>query len=318
MPTPTVYYGVDLAAATLEIHGPFPGLPTAVANAKPALTRWLRLLVRRAGLQAPHLHLVCEATGGCERLLVAACQRLGVAISVVNPRQVRDFARAQGRLAKTDQIDARLLAEFGQHFAPAARVPLDPALARLALLNGRRRELLALRTAEKNRTTRADLSDPALAASYRALLATLDRQLVALEAALARTVASCAALRAKVTTLCAVRGLGVTTATALLATLPELGQLSKAQAAALAGLAPFNRDSGQWRGQRHIAGGRANVRSALYMAALVASRHNPVIAAFYQRLRAAGKPAKLALTAAMRKLLTHLNSLLKNLPPLPA
>jgi transposase len=315
MPTSTVYCGVDLAAATLEVHCPFPGLPTNLPNTQPALTGWLKALLRRAGPQAAHLHLICEATGGCERALVAACELLGVALSVVNPRQVRDYARAKGRLAKTDRIDARVLTEFGRHFTPAVRVPLDSALQRLAELNKRRRDLLGQRTIEKNRTTRADLSVSCVADSFHESIAFLDQQLAKIEAALAQVVAECAVLRAKVAALSTVRGVGTVTATALLASLPELGQLSRAQAAALAGLAPSNRDSGQWRGQRHIAGGRADVRGALYMAALVASRHNPVIAAFYQRLRAAGKPAKLALTAAMRKLLAHLNSLLKHLPP---
>jgi transposase len=183
MPTSTVYCGVDLAAATLEVHCPFPGLPTNLPNTQPALTGWLKALLRRAGPQAAHLHLICEATGGCERALVAACELLGVALSVVNPRQVRDYARAKGRLAKTDRIDARVLTEFGRHFTPAVRVPLDSALQRLASLNTRRRDLLGHRTIEKNRTTRADLSVSCVADSFHESIAFLDQQLAKIESA---------------------------------------------------------------------------------------------------------------------------------------
>lgn len=309
MNRPPVHVGADVAQSHIDLHGPIPGLPARIANAKPALTALLKTLRKR---ELP-VHILCEATGGCERLLVAACHAAGVAVSVLNPRQVRDFARARGQLAKTDQIDAGILCDYGRVFAPAPAAPLDATLQKLAAYSTRRRQLVALRAGEKNRLLR---SDPLLAASHRTIRRALDRQIAVLDAALARTVASCARLRSKLAALTAVKGVGVTTATALLASLPELGTLSKNQAASLAGLAPFNRDSGLFRGQRHIHGGRLPVRSSLFMAALVASRFNPVIAAFYSRLRSAGKPHKLALTASMRKLLIHLNSLLKNLPPL--
>ncbi|MDD5198653.1 MAG: transposase [Terrimicrobiaceae bacterium] len=297
-----VHVGADVAQSHIDLHGEIAGLPARIANTKINLRRRLKIL---AGLGS--VQIVCEATGGCERALVAACHESGVPISVLNPRQVRDFARAKGQLAKTDKIDARILCEYGRAFQPAT--PLEPSLQKLAAYSARRRQLIALRTAEKNRTYRCD---PLLAASHRAVLHVLDRQIAAIDAALARTVASCARLRAKIAALTKVKGVGPISATALLAALPELGTLSKNQAAALAGLAPFNRDSGLFRGQRHIHGGRLPVRSALYMAALVASRYNPVIKAFYDRLRSAGKPPKLALTASMRKLLIHLNSLLKS------
>lgn len=302
-----VHVGADVAQSHIDLHGEIAGLPARIANTKAGLARLLKML-NPAGAA---VQIVCEATGGCERLLVAACHQAGVAVCVLNPRQVRDFARAKGQLAKTDAIDARILRDYGRTFAPAPDEPLDPVLQKLAAYSARRRQLILMRSAEKNRTLRAD---PVLAASHRAILRALDRQIAAIDAALARTVASCARLRAKIAALTKVKGVGPTTATALLAALPELGSLSKNQASALAGLAPFNRDSGLYRGQRHIHGGRLPVRSALYMAALVASRFNPVIKAFYLRLRSAGKPPKLALTASMRKLLIHLNSSLKSLP----
>jgi len=304
---PVRYLGVDIAQDHLDLHGEILGLPTRIPNTQSALKKLLSRL-RDQG----EVHLICEATGGCERLLVSACHQANIAISVLNPRQVRDFARAKGQLAKTDAIDARILCLFGRTFAPPPSQPLDPSQIKLAALTARRRQLLTLRTAENNRLLRAD---PLLASSYRSLLRTIDRQIKLIDAALARTVASCPRLHAKVSLLSTVKGLGPTSATALIASLPELGSLSKNQAAALAGLAPFNRDSGRFRGQRTILGGRLHVRSALYMPALVASQHNPVIKAFYLRLLSNGKPPKLALTASMRKLLIHLNSLLKY-PPL--
>jgi len=301
-----VHVGADVAQNHIDLHGETAGLPARIANTKAGLARLLKIL-RPAG----SVQIVCEATGGCERLLVAACHQAGVAISVLNPRCVRDFARAKGQLAKTDQIDARILCDYGRTLQPPADSVIDPGLQELAAYSTRRRQLIELRTAEKNRTLR---SGPLLAASHRAILRALDKQIAAIDAALARTVAGCARLRVKLAALTSVKGVGSTSATALLAALPELGTLSKNQAASLAGLAPFNRDSGLYRGQRHIHGGRLAVRNALYMAALVASRHNPVIKSFYQRLRSNGKPPKLALTASMRKLLIHLNSQLKSLP----
>jgi transposase len=305
-----VYIGADLAEATIELFASLDALPSSIANTKASLTKLLKLLAKR--YPASQLHFICEATGGCERHLVSACHQTGLAISVVNPRQVRDLARAKGCLAKTDKIDARLLCLYGELLQPVPTEPLAPALTQIAAYSTRRRQLIALRTAEKNRSRRAD---PALAGSYRTMIASINRQISSVEATLARLIRSCAQLRANLAALTQVKGVGVTSATALLASLPELGTLSKTQAAALAGLAPFNHDSGLWRGQRHIRGGRLHVREALYMSALVASRHNPIITAFYQRLLANGKPPKLALTAVMRKLLLYLNSLLKR--PLP-
>lgn len=302
-----VYIGADIAQAHIDLHGPLPNLPSRIANTSSAVTRLLKLLQARL----PDAHVLCEATGGCERLLQKAAHQANISISVLNPRQVRDFARAKGQLAKTDRIDARLLSLYGSALRPRPDRPADPACEKLTVLITRRRQLVDLCTAESHRARRADSS---VAASHRAVLAVLKRQISAFERSIAQFVASCPSLRHKVATLCSVSGVGTLSACALLAALPELGSLSKNQAAALAGLAPFNRDSGSFRGHRHIAGGRLPARAALYMAALVASRHNPIIKAFYLRLRSNGKPPKLALTASMRKLLIHLNSLLKSSP----
>lgn len=303
MKSAIVHLGADIAQGHIDLAGPIRGLPARIPNTSPAVRKLFTLLAK----QGP-VHLVCEATGGCERVLVSEAHHASVLISVLNPRQVRDFARAKGRLAKTDSIDAQILCEYGATLQPRPTAPVDPGLQKLASLSTRRRQILSIRVAEKNRLHRAD---PLLASSHRSLIAILDRQIAALDLAMAQIVKASTILRAKVAKLTTVKGVGISSAIALLASLPELGRLSKNQATALAGLAPFNRDSGLFRGQRHIAGGRVSVRNALYMPALVASRHNPVIKAFYLQLRSVGKPTKLALTASMRKLLVHLNSLLK-------
>jgi transposase len=309
MNTQIVHVGADVAEAHIDLYGPIKGLPEQIANTRQGIASLLKMLKRNPGVR-----LTCEATGGCERLLVRACLKAGVAVSPVNPQRVRDFARAKGQLAKTDKIDARILAEYGAAMQPALREPLDRALEKLAAFSTRRRQLLESRAAENNRLRRAD---PLIASSHRAVIRTLNTQIAAVDRALAAIGASCSKLRAKIAALTQVKGVGSISAIALLAALPELGSLSKNQAASLAGLAPFNRDSGKFRGQRHIHGGRTSARIALYMAALVAARHNPVISSFYSRLRSNGKPPKVALIASMRKLLIHLNSLLKNLIPIP-
>jgi transposase len=310
MNTQVVHVGADVAEAHIDLHGSIKGLPAQIANTKEGIRSLLKILKPHAGVR-----LICESTGGCERQLVRACHQAGVAISPVNPLRVRDFARAKGQLAKTDKIDARILADYGAAMLPALSAPLDSALERLAAFHTRRRQLQESRTAERNRLRRAELC---VASSHRALIRSLDTQIAAIDRAIAKVVASCAKLRTKVAALTEVKGVGVVSATAILAAMPELGSLSKNQAASLAGLAPFNRDSGKFRAQRHIHGGRAPARHSLYMAALVASRYNPVISSFFSRLRSNGKPPKVALIASMRKLLIHLNSLIKSLPPLPA
>lgn len=303
-----VYFGADISKAHIDLFDPSRCSTFQIPNSPAGCRAFLKTL-------KANVHLICEATGGYQRHLVNACLQAKVPISVINPLRVRDFARAKGQLAKTDAIDARILCLYGKNFQPTAISPKKPALEKLAILNSRRGQLLALRGAENNRLLEAD---PLLRKSFASILKAIDREIESINEKLREVIALDPELSAKVALLSQTKGVGVTTAIALLAAMPELGELSKPQAAALAGLAPLNRDSGSFRGQRHIHGGRTLVRNALYMAALVASRHNPAIKAFYSRLVANGKPKKVAIIAAMRKLLIYLNSLIKNLFPLSA
>jgi transposase len=256
---------------------------------------------------APTL-VVLEATGGYETDVVAALALAGLPVAVVNPRQVRDFAKALGRLAKTDAIDATVLAQFGARVQPEPRPLPDAAHQALAALVTRRRQLVEMLTAERHRLP---LAHGRIKQNLQAHIHWLEQQIHASNEDLRTCIRDSALWRATEQLLRSVPGIGPTTAACLLADLPELGRLTRRQVAALAGVAPLNRDSGTRRGLRTIWGGRAAVRGALYMATLVATRHNPVIRAFYQRLCAAGKPRKVAIIAAMRKLLTILNAMLK-------
>jgi len=253
--------------------------------------------------------VVLEATGGYETAAVRALQGAGMPVAVINPRQARDFARAQGRLAKTDAIDARVLACFGAAVRPSPLPPIEPGRDALAGLVARRRQLVDMLVAEQNHLEHA-------AAAVRSWIehhcGALRNQLAQVDAAIAVAVEADLALARRRAILVSVKGIGQATAAVLLAELPELGRIDHRQLAALIGVAPINHDSGQFRGQRHIAGGRASVRCALYMATLSAVRHNHNLQAFYQRLRANGKPAKVALVAAMRKLATILNAVVRD------
>jgi transposase len=305
MNLPPVYLGADIAKDSIVLCAPNLALPPAIANTAAGYRALLKSLQR---LAVP-VHVVCEATGPYHRRFVASLHEAGVTVSVVNPRLPRDFARARGLLAKTDKIDAATLADYGRLFHPAPTPQLDPTLDQLQQLVARRAELVEDRARETNRLAAGP--GPEIAASLRRHLRHLDGQIEKIEAAIARLIELTPALQAKVRCLCAVRGVGSLTASSLLAALPELGTLSKNQVAALAGLAPFNRDSGAMRGRRSIHGGRRAVRQALYMASLTASRFNPILKAFYERLRAVGKPHQVALVAVMRKLLIYLNSQIK-------
>ncbi len=302
-----VYVGMDVAKATLDLHAPTSSCSRSRQFANGcaghrALVRWLQ------GLGS--VHVVCEASGGYERSVVTALQQALIAVSVVNPRHARDFARAQGRLAKTDRLDAQVLMEFGQRLQPAATPAPSVAQRQLAELVARRQQVQQLRSAEHNRLEHA--THPAVRRQVQRHLVGLDRQLEQLDAWMTELVQVEPSLTHKMARLCAVVGVGRITAMVLLATMPELGALNRRQAAALVGVAPFNRDSGSRRGHRLIGGGRAVARRALYMAALVAAFRNPRLKAFYQRLVATGKAPKVALVAVMRKLIILLNQLLKN------
>jgi transposase len=255
---------------------------------------------------------VLEATGGFELPLTGALAAAGLPVVVVNARQVRDFAKATGRLAKTDALDAAVLAQFAEAVRPPPRPLPDAATQALSALLTRRRQLLAMRTAEQNRVATAP---PAVRREIQAHLAWLTRRLATLDDDLGRTIRESPVWREKDDLLQSVPGVGPGLARTLLAGLPELGTLTHKQVAALVGVAPLNRDSGTWRGRRMVWGGRAPVRAALYMSALVATRCNPVIRTFYQRLCAAGKAKKVALTACMHKLLTILNAMVKHRTP---
>jgi transposase len=290
------FIGIDVAKAQLEFAGRPSGATGMVAQ--------LRAL-------APAL-IVLEATGGYESAVVAALATAGLPVVVANPRQVRDFARATGQLAKTDAIDAQVLALFAERVRPTPRPLPDEAAQALEALLTRRRQLIEMLTAERNRLL---IARPAVRRDLQQHIRFLERRLRQADADLHTAVKASPVWRVKDDLLQSVPGVGRVVSLTLLAELPELGRVSHKEIAALVGVAPLNRDSGTLRGKRLVYGGRAPVRAVLYMAALVASKCNPVIRAFYQRLRAAGKPAKLALTACMRKLLTILNAIARDGAP---
>jgi transposase len=298
------YVGIDVAkgrldVATSQLNAVFARDPAGLDR----LVQWLHQL-------GCAVHVVLEASGGYEREVVAWLQARDFAVSVVNAGWVRTFARSQGRLAKTDRIDARVLVDFAAANAPRLCAPVSAQQQQLTDLVRARQQLVAVRTLLQNQLehTRESLARR----SQEELVELTDTRIRRLEKAGAQLIAKTPALAAKLQKLTAGRGIGPTTAALLLAELPELGTLNKAEAAALAGLAPRNHDSGAFRGQRHIAGGRPAVRTGLWMPTLVATQHNPILKAFYQRLRAKGKPAKVALTATARKLIVYLNGLLKS------
>jgi transposase len=256
--------------------------------------------------------IVLEATGGVEVSLTSALAAAGLPVVVVNPRHVRDFARATGQLAKTDALDAQILAQFAEVMRPERRPLPDAQTQALAALVTRRRQLIEMLTAEKNRLS---MAPPPVRKSLRAHITWLERELAHTDTDLAQTIRQSPVWREKDELLQSVPGVGPVLTSTLLANLPELGTLTSKQIAALVGVAPLNRDSGTLRGKRTVWGGRAQVRAVLYMSAIVAARFNPVIRAFYQRLQTAGKAKKVALTACMRKLLTILNAMLKHRTP---
>jgi transposase len=254
--------------------------------------------------------VVLEATGGLEIALAATLATAGLAVAVVNPRQVRDFAKALGKLAKTDALDAHVLAHFAQAVRPEPRALPDEQTRELEALVARRRQLIEMRTAEVNRLHAC--RSAAIRPNLQRHIDWLSQQLDDLDGELRRSVRQSPLWREKEDLLRSFKGVGPVVAATLLVELPELGTLDRKKIAALVGVAPFNRDSGTLRGQRSIWGGRATVRTALYMAALVAATHNPTIRAFYARLLVAGKSKKTALVAAMRKMLTILNAMMRS------
>lgn len=295
--------GIDVSKHHLDLAQSDGASTTRYANTADGLAA----LAGELGLLAPAL-VVAEATGGYEIGLVRSCQAAAIPIAVVNPRQVRAFARARGTLAKTDAIDARTIAAFGALLRPRPLGPVVAGREAFAGLVARRRQLVDMMIAEKNRLEHAT---GAVRLSIEEMLGVFKSQLAGVDAAIALAIDADAQLSHRRDILTSVPGVGELTAAVLLAELPELATIGSKQAAALTGVAPINRDSGAQRGERHIGGGRPSVRCALYMATLSAIRYEPGLKAFYQRLRQAGKKPKVAIVAAMRKLVTLLNVLLK-------
>ena len=305
MQTPSVYVGIDVSKTRLDVAvRPSGGLSHVTYDAAGITT-----VVTQLSQKQP-IRIVVEATGGLERPLVRALVAAALPVIVVNPRQVRDFAKATGQLAKTDALDAQVLARFAEVIHPSLRALPDPQTQELAALLARRRQVLAMQRAEQNRLDRAPVQN-----RIEVHLHWLGDELARLDEELDDQIQQSPMWRAREDLLQSVPGIGPVMCRTVLAELPELGLLNRKQIAALVGVAPFNRDSGRLRGHRTIWGGRAPVRTALYMATLVATRWNPVIRPFYQRLRDAGKAPKVALVAAMRKLLTILNAMLHHGTP---
>ena len=303
----STYVGIDVSKHWLDVGIRPARRAERLANDEAGI----EAVVAQLGAVAPE-RIVLEASGGLELPLVAALAAAALPVVVVNPRQVRDFARATGRLAQTDALDAQVLAHFAEAVRPELRPLPDAETQALRDLVARRRQLVAMLVAERQRRRAARA---AVRPGIEAHIAWLQQALAQLDDQLQTSVQLSPHWRAHDQLWRSVPGVGPQLARTLLAQLPELGRLDRRRIAALVGVAPYNRDSGQWRGSRSIWGGRASVRAALYMSALVASRHNPVIRDFYQRLLARGNPKKSALTACMRKLLVILNAILKTNTP---
>jgi transposase len=304
----TACVGIDVSKDRLDVHV----LPSGAAFAVARDGKGLESLVGRLGALDVSL-IVLEATGGFETTVAAALAGAGLPLAVVNPRQIRSFAKALGKLAKTDAIDAEVIALFADKVRPQAR-PLPTSDARaLGELVARRRQVVEMIGMEANRRRHA--ADKRLAKTIDRHLAFLEKELAAVDADIDTDVRASPAWRETEDLLASVPGVGPVTARTLIAELPELGGLDRRKLAALVGVAPFNRDSGAWRGHRMIGGGRTSVRNVLYMAALSAIRHNPVVSATYHRLVNRGRPKKVAIIACLRQLLTILNAIARTKSP---
>jgi transposase len=302
-----VVVGIDVSKAQLDTAFGAEGEAAAFSNDEPGVSQ---LLDRLSAMQ-PSL-VVMEASGGYETAAATAIAAAGWRLAVVNPRQVRDFARATGRLAKTDQIDAAILAAFGKAIEPqVTRLPDEEAQALQALLV-RRHQLVGMRAQERQRLEHAQAL---MRKQIKKHIAWLDQEIDKLDVDITAGLRKSPVWRAKDELLRSLKGIGPVTSGTLLVALPELGHLDRRTIAALVGLAPFNRDSGKMRGRRSIYGGRARIRTLLYMAATAAVRSNPVIRAFYERLKSRGKPHKVAMVACMRKMLTILNAMVRESTP---
>ena len=301
------YVGIDVSKDRLDVHVRPSGEAFAVARDGEGLAA----LLERLRPLAPSLVAV-EATGGFEVVVAAAVGGAGLPLAVVNPAQVRYYAHALGKRAKTDKVDAEVIARFAEATKPEPRPLPDEAMRLLADLVVRRRQIVVMMVAERQRATRLPKR---LKKSCERVIRVLEKELAELDHEIDTTVRGTPAWRAKEDLLASVPGVGSVVARTLIAELPELGTLDRRRIASLVGVAPYTRQSGQWRGKSFIGGGRSSVRAALFVAAMAAVRHNPAIRAFRQRLLAAGKPKMLAMVACMRKLLTILNAVLRDQKP---
>ena len=302
-----IYGGIDVSKAQLDIAV----RPTQDQWNCPNSNIGIARLTKRLNRLDPQL-IVLEATGGYEIALTAALAAGQLPVVVINPRHARDFARSTGRLAKTDTLDAQVLAHFADAVRPQVRPLPDERVQELACMVSRRLQIVEMLTAENNRLQRAS---PSVRGNIKGHIKWLGKSLADIDEELKESIVKSPIWKQKVEVLQSTPGIGPVSSVTLVAELPELGSLNRKQIAALVGVAPFNRDSGMMRGKRTIWGGRAKVRAVLYMAALTASRHNSVIRTFYQRLCTAGKPKKVALTACMRKLLIILNAMVRHVTP---
>ena len=301
------YVGIDVSKDQLDVFSLFDNTESQYANTETGITA----LVNQVKT-IPHGVVIVEATGGPEMLLVQSLATRGIVVIVVNPRQVRDFAKATVRLAKTDKLDAHIIACFGAAVQPEPRALKDNQTLELSALIRRRQQLMEMLIAEQNRLRTAAIP---VQAQLNVHIDWLKKSIKDIDRNRDQFIKDSPLWRAKADLLRSAPGIGPVASASLMADLPELGQLNRREIAALAGVAPFNRDSGTQRGRRCIWGGRAQLRSTLYMATLTATRCNPIIKPFYQKLIQVGKPHKVAITACMRKLLVILNTMMKNQTP---
>lgn len=308
MPAADRFVGIDVSKSWVDVHL----RPDGAAFRCTTDGEGLAALVRRVRPLTPRL-IVMEASGGYESIVAVSLAEIGLPVAIVNPRQVRKFAEALGQLAKTDAIDARVIAHFAEAVRPPPRPLPDPMMIQLQELLARRRQLVVMITAEKQRWTKAE--SKITQRSHKTMLKSLESERARIERAIDKLVRHSPLWCAKLDLLTSVPGVGDIVARTLIAELPELGTADRHQIAALAGVAPFSRDSGRRKGKRFVRAGRVQVRAPVYMACLTAIRRNPPLRAFYRRLRDAGKPTRLALVAVMRKLLTILNAILRDNQP---
>lgn len=301
----THYLGIDVCKEKLDVHSHTWNHPTVFTNDAKGIRSLFKKLAKIG-----NVHLVCEATGGYEKKLINAALDAQIPISLINPRKARDFAKASGKLAKTDAIDAATITAFAECFHPIPLQRKSPEQEALREAVRRRDRLVHLRAAEKAALEKS--ADKTVLADIRLAIGQLSKRIDKLETLITSLIQQNHDLKEKATRMCQVKGVGPVIASTVLAEMPELGTLSDKQAASLVGLAPFNSDSGSKKGKRHIQGGRQLLRRTLYTPMLCATQHNPIFKAFYQRLRNAGKPHHLALVAIMRKLICLLNKILSD------